>query len=101
MNDAPLPAYLTVQPDGVRLAIKLQPRASKNEISGPHGSELRIRVTAAPVNSAANEALIRLLADTLDCPRGKVELIRGHTAKHKVVKVYGVKPTAIMARLGA
>ena len=87
---AALPAFITTQPDGITLAIKLQPRASKNEIGDTHCAELRIKVTAPPVDAAANEALLRLLADTLGCPRGKVELIRGKTSRQKVVKVYGM-----------
>lgn len=90
---------MTVQADGITLAIKLQPRASKNEIGEASGPELRIKVTAPPVDAAANEALLRLLADTLDCPRGKVELIRGHTARHKVVKVYGLTAATTLAAL--
>jgi uncharacterized protein (TIGR00251 family) len=97
----PQPAFLTTQSDGVTLAIKLQPRASQNEIGAASGPELRIRVTAPPVDAAANEALLRLLADALDCPRGKVELVRGHTARHKVVKVYGVPATEILTRLAS
>ena len=95
-----LPGFITAQPDGVTLAIKLQPRASKNEIGDPQGPELRIRVAAPPVDAAANEALLRLLADTLDCPRGKVELVRGHTARHKIVRIHGATPVAILAKLG-
>jgi uncharacterized protein (TIGR00251 family) len=94
-----LPNFLRVQPDGVLLAIKLQPRASANEIGEPLGNELRIKVTAPPVDAAANEALVRLLAETLDCPRGKIELVRGHTSRHKTVKVYGLKPENAVAAL--
>ncbi len=97
---APVPAFLTPQADGVTLAIKLQPRAAKNEIGPPHGPELRIKVTAPPVDAAANEALLRLLADTFDCPRGKVELIRGPTSRHKVVKFYGLKASDVLTKLG-
>lgn len=96
---APLPAFLTNHPDGVTLDIRLQPRASKNEIGTATGAELRIKVTAPPVEAAANEALLRLLADSLDCPRGKVELIRGQTARRKVVKVYGLRAAVVLARL--
>jgi uncharacterized protein len=99
-GEGQLPAFLTAQADSVTLAIKLQPRASKNEIGEAIGPELRIKVTAPPVDAAANEALLRLLADTLDCPRGKVELIRGHTARHKVVKVYGLTPQNVLTALG-
>jgi uncharacterized protein len=93
------PAWLTAQSDGVTLAIKVQPRAAKNEISPLDGPELRIKVTAPPVDAAANEALLRLLADALDCPRSKVELLRGPTARHKLVKVYGRTATEILAKL--
>ena len=96
----PFPEFITAQADGVTLAIKLQPRASKNEIGDPSGPELRIRVTAPPVESAANEALLRLLADTLDCSRGHVVLIRGQSSRHKVVRIFGTTPAAIRAKLG-
>ena len=49
----------------------------------PLGDELKIKVTAPPVDAAANQALIELLAEKLDCPRGRVELIRGQTSRHK------------------
>jgi uncharacterized protein (TIGR00251 family) len=94
-----LPACLKPQPDGVLLAVKLQPRASKNEIAGLLGGELRIKVTAPPVDAAANEALVRLLAETLDCPRGKVELIRGHTSRHKTLKLHGLDAAEVAAKL--
>ena|SRR5437660_5216036 len=94
-----LPAFLRVQPDGVLLSIKLQPRSSANEIGEPLGDELRIKVTAPPVDAAANEALLRLLAERLDCPRRRVELVRGHTSRHKQIKLYGITPEAALARL--
>ena len=96
-----LPAYLKSQADGVLLAVKLQPRASKNEIGEALGEELRIKVTAPPVDAAANEALVRLLAETLDCPRGKVELIRGHTSRHKTIKLHGLDAATVTAKLTA
>jgi uncharacterized protein (TIGR00251 family) len=83
------PTYLQARPDGVLLAVRLQPRASVDEICGPAGDELRIRVTAPPVDSAANEALISFLAELLDCGRNRVELVRGRTARHKLIKLHG------------
>jgi hypothetical protein len=94
-----LPEYLTAQTDGVLLAIKLQPRASRNEIGEALGGELRVKVTAPPVDSAANEALLRLLAETLDWPRSKLELIRGQTSRHKTIRVHGATPAQILGRL--
>ena len=96
-----LPAFITVQPDGVLLAIKLQPRASKNEIGEPLGTELRVKVTAPPVDAAANEALVRLLADTLDCPRNRVALVRGHTSRHKVMRIIGITAAEVLEKLNA
>src|SRR3954466_15790099 len=98
-NETTLPGFLRLQSDGVLLSVKLQPRASANEIAEPLGNELRIKVTAPPVDAAANEALLRLLAETLDCPRGRVELVRGHTSRHKVVKLHGLSPEVVRARL--
>src|SRR5436853_2055078 len=94
-----LPSFLRAQPGGVLLAVKLQPRASVNEIGEPLGDELRIKVTAPPVDSAANEALVRLLALQLDCPRNDVELVRGHSSKHKTIRLHGMSAEAVLGRL--
>src|SRR5512136_1367768 len=93
------PAYLRAEPDGVLLSVKLQPRASANEIGEALGNELRIKVTAPPVDAAANEALIQLLAQQLHCPRNRVDLIRGHTSRHKTVKLYGLTAEDALGRL--
>ncbi len=94
-----LPGYLRAQPDGTLLAVKLQPRASRNEIGGALGDELRIKVTAPPVDAAANQALVEMLADLLDCSRARVELLRGHTSRHKTLKLHGFKPEEVLAKL--
>jgi hypothetical protein len=94
-----LPGYLRAQPDGTLLSVKLQPRASANKIDEPLGDELRIRVTAPPVDAAANEALVQLLAERLDCTRGRVELVRGYKSRHKVVKLHGFAPEEVFQKL--
>ena len=91
--------FLRIQSDGLLLAVKLQPRASANEVGEPLGNELRVKVTAPPVDSAANEALLRLLAERLDCSRGQVELVRGRTSRHKVVRLCGISAEVALARL--
>jgi len=95
----PTPNFLRAQPDGTLLSVKLQPRASLNEIGEPIGGELRIRVTAPPVDAAANEALVRLLAERLDWARGRVELVRGHKSRHKVVKLHGFAPEEVLQKI--
>jgi uncharacterized protein (TIGR00251 family) len=94
-----IPPFLRIQSDGVLLSVKLQPRASSNEIGEALGNELRIKVTAPPVDAAANEALVGLLAETLDCPRNRIELVRGHTSRHKTVKLYGYSADVLIAKL--
>jgi len=95
-----MPGFLRAQADGVLLSVKLQPRASANEIGDALGDELRIKVTAPPVDAAANEALVKLLAKQLDCPRNRVELVRGHTSRHKTLKLYGLTPAEVAQKLG-
>ena len=95
-----VPSFLRVQADGVLLSVKLQPRASANEIGEALGSELRIKVTAPPVDAAANEALVKLLAQQLDCPRNRVEILRGHTSRHKTIKLHGLAAEAVLSGLG-
>jgi uncharacterized protein (TIGR00251 family) len=93
--------FLRETSDGTLLSVKLQPRASKNEIGAPLGDELKIKVTAPPVDAAANQALVELLAEKLGCPRGHVELIRGHTSRHKTIRLHGFKLADILAKLSA
>ncbi|HXE43447.1 MAG TPA: DUF167 domain-containing protein [Candidatus Baltobacteraceae bacterium] len=90
------PNFLREQADGVLLSVKLQPRASKNEIGEPIGDELKIKVTAPPVDAAANEALLELLAQKMDCARNRIELIRGHKSRHKTIKFHGFRPEEIL-----
>jgi len=94
-----IPPCIRADSDGVILSVKVQPRASANEIGEILGNELRIKVTAPPVDSAANEALLRLLAETLGCPRNQIELIRGGTSRHKVIKLHGVSTQIAVSKL--
>jgi hypothetical protein len=91
--------FLKARPDGVHLAVKLQPRAAKNEISGPLGGELKIKVTAPPVDAAANQALIDLLAGKLGCARGAVQIIRGQTSRHKTIWIGGLTAGEVLQKL--
>ncbi len=91
--------FLRETSGGTLLSVKLQPRASKNEICAPLGDELKIKVTAPPVDAAANQALIELLAEKLDCSRGRVELIRGQTSRHKTIKLHGFMPEEVLQKI--
>lgn len=79
----------------------MQPRASRTELAGLHGTEIRIRVAAPPVDGAANEALIRFVARRLGVPRALVAIAAGETSRSKVVSVEGVTVADAVAALGA
>ena len=72
---------------GIYLAIKLQPRASRQQISGLHGTELKVSVTAPPVDEAANRALVEYFAELLALSRCQVELVKGQTSRHKTLHI--------------
>jgi hypothetical protein len=90
---------LTTNAAGICLSVKLQPRAGKNEIGPALGNEIKIKIAAPPVDGAANEALIRFLAETLGCPRSAVQIARGQTSRHKTVAVAGMGAAEALAKL--
>ena len=91
--------FLSAHQNGVYLAVRLQPRASSNEIVEAMGDELKIKITAPPVDAAANEALLKLLKEQLDCPRSALQIVRGQTSRHKVIFIQGLSVAEVQARL--
>jgi uncharacterized protein (TIGR00251 family) len=79
------------------LAIRLTPRADRDQLIA--GDPLRARVTAPPVDGQANAALIKLVAKTLGVPKSRVTVVKGHTARDKVVRVDGLSAADAHARL--
>ncbi len=96
MNGGPVAAVL----GGVRLRLRIQPRASREEVAGVAGDAIRVRLSAPPVEGAANEALVRFLADRLDVSRSAVDLVSGQTSRNKLVEVHGVSVEEARRRLG-
>lgn len=86
--------------DGVRLRLRIQPRASRTEVVGLHGESLRVRLAAPPVDGAANEELVRFLAEQLGVSRHAVEITAGHGGRQKTVHVQGVRIRAVAEALG-
>jgi uncharacterized protein (TIGR00251 family) len=91
-----MPLDIRVLASGVRFPVRLQPRASSNEIAGLQGEALKVRVTAPPVDGAANDALVALLARRLGVARGRVTIISGPASRNKMVEVAGIDPQAIL-----
>ncbi|UCH35931.1 MAG: DUF167 domain-containing protein [Armatimonadota bacterium] len=84
-----MPGWLTRDGDDILLALRVQPRAGRDAIAGPHGDRLRIRIAAAPVDDAANERLCCYIADLFGVPQGRVSVMRGRGGREKLVRVAG------------
>ena len=81
----------------VSFAVRVQPRASRDEIAGEWQDGLKIRLTAPPVDDRANEALRRLLAARLKVPLAAVRIASGERSRTKRVEVRGVTAAVIQA----
>ena len=86
--------------DGVRLWVKAVPRASRSEVAGIHGNVVRIRLAAPPVDDAANEQLVRFLADALSVQRSAVHVVSGQASRSKVILINGVTMEQVRLGLG-
>lgn len=82
-----------------RVAVRLVPRASRDEIVGFEGETLRVRVTAPPVAGRANAALTRLVAKRLGVARGAVRVAAGQSSRQKVLAVDGLTTEEVRRRL--
>lgn len=85
---------------GVRVNVRVQPRASRDEVVGVMGDALKIRLQAPPLEGRANAALLRFLAKTLDVSRGSVTIEAGAKGRNKAVLVKAVSESDARARLG-
>lgn len=83
--------------DTVRILV--QPRASRTDVVGPHGDEIRIRLAAPPVDGAANKELVRFLARRLRVPRQSITIVSGTSSRHKRIRVSDLSAAAIIQRL--
>ncbi|HEY1080466.1 MAG TPA: DUF167 family protein [Bdellovibrio sp.] len=79
---------------GVRLHLFIQPKSSKNEVVGIHNGEIKIKITAPPIDGRANEDLIEYLSDLFDVPKRDIILAKGETGRHKTVDIAGVDESA-------
>jgi uncharacterized protein (TIGR00251 family) len=81
----------------VSFRVRVQPRASRDAVGGEWEGALRVRLTAPPVDSRANDALCRLLAEHLNVPTGAVRLLSGVRSRTKRIEVQGVTAAQIQA----
>lgn len=92
-------AYLKPTASDVLILIHLQPRASENSIAGVHGDRLKIRLTAPPVDSKANEALCGFLAEVLGVSKSQVQIVRGEKSRKKDILISGLSVDQVEGRL--
>ena len=81
---------LTSKDGGVTFAVRVQPRASQRGIVGELDGALKVRLAAPPVEGAANEELIKLLAKCFTVARNQVTIISGASSKAKIVRIAGI-----------
>jgi len=86
--------------DGVIISIRVLPRSSRNELAGELDGALKVKLTAPPVEGAANKALIKFLASAFKVPKSNVEITSGESSKNKSVLLRGVKGADVRKAAG-
>ena len=86
-------------PNGVEISVRVIPRARRTELAGARHDAILIRLSAPPVDGAANEALIAFLSSLLDCPQRAITFISGQTGRSKRIRIDGVSEAAARAAL--
>lgn len=85
--------------EGVVFRLRVQPRARRQEVGGERGGALLLKVTAAPEGGRANESCRELLGEILGVAPGRIEIIRGHTSRDKIVLVKDLDRETVSACL--
>jgi uncharacterized protein (TIGR00251 family) len=82
------------------LAVHVTPRSGADEVVGWRGSELSVRVTSAPEGGKANAAVAKVVASAMGVPKTSVRVLRGQTARHKVLEIAGAADEDVTAAFG-
>ena len=91
----------SIPPRSAFLSVRVIPSAGRDAVLGWQGDALRLSVAAPPERGKANEAVIRLLADALGLPRQQLRIVRGLTARRKLIAIEGLDEAELRGRLGA
>jgi len=94
-------ALFTSNKSGVSVTVRVTPRAGKTAIAGVREDTLLVKLAAAPVDGAANDALVALLAHVFDLPKRDIEIVSGDKSRTKRVHLAGVSANTMDARLTA
>ncbi|NLN75504.1 MAG: YggU family protein [Armatimonadetes bacterium] len=82
------------------LKLHVIPRGSRNEVTGWRGDALCIKITAPPVEGAANAAIVKFVADKLGVRKSQVELVSGDKSREKTLRIIGLSDAEVRARIG-
>ena len=86
--------------EGISIKVRVQPRASRTEITGEHAGTLKLRVAAPPVDGKANDECKRFLAKLLKVSATSVEIISGESSRDKVIQVSNISARRVLEALG-
>ena len=78
------------RPTGLELPLHVQVRARRNEIAGVHNGALKLRISAPPVDDAANRAIIAFFASLLAIPKSRLQIVSGYKSRDKVLRIQGL-----------
>lgn len=92
-------AYIRKRGDRILLKVQVQTRASRDEVVGPHGDSLKVRITAAPVGGAANTQLLKFLAKKLKVTSNQIAIHSGTASRNKWIAIMGISAAEVRERL--
>ena len=96
-----LPPYVRPGTAGSELIVRVVPRAGRSALAGARGGALLVRLAAPPVEGAANQALLRLLAEVLGVPRTSIRIASGERSRDKRLVIAGLQAPELARRLGS
>jgi uncharacterized protein (TIGR00251 family) len=100
IGEVALPPYISERDGSAQVAVRLTPRAAREEIVGPRGGELAVKVNAPPVDDRANAALRRLIAKAVGIAPRRVQIVHGERGRTKLLRLEGVKAAEAAKLLG-
>lgn len=99
MSPAPEPSFARDAAGGARIDVRVTPRAPRTAVEGVRDGRLLLRVTAPPVDAAANDAVVALLARALDVPKRDITIVLGLQARLKTIQIAGLSAATVQQRL--
>lgn len=85
--------------EGIRFSAYIQPRSSRNEISGLRDQALKIKLTSPPVDGEANKMVIKFLSKTLKLSPSRISIVAGTTSRNKTISIKGLDEDSLMTKL--